>query len=94
MWIKDAIGAARTIRQVRKGGMTEPLALVSAAELDNDRYWLAQRDWENQLMQRCIIGMTLRQSPCEYCEEHAHGCLQPQHNGRGCKNWWLRFLQQ
>ena len=92
-WIKDAWGAAMAIRAVRKGGNTEKLALVEEQELIENRHWLAQRDYENQLMQRVIIGTTNYESICQSCEERAT-CQREQKDKRGCKDWWLRFLTE
>lgn len=91
-WIKEAFDAARVIRQIRKSGETEKLALVQEAELLDNRSWLAQRDYENQLMQKCIAGMIEGRSPCWWCEE-CKECKRKEHmSSKGCKNWWLRFL--
>lgn len=93
-WIREAIAAAKVIRQVRKGGETAKLALVQESELQDMRQWLAKRDYENQLMQQCIIGGTNYISPCNWCEEDKEGCTREQHGKRGCKDWWLRFLTE
>lgn len=93
-WIKEAIAAARVIRQVRKSGETEKLALVQEAELKDSREWLAKRDYENQLMQQCIAGMIEGRSPCWWCEE-CKECKRKEHmSPKGCKEWWLRFLTE
>lgn len=90
-WMKEAIAAAREIRRVRKSGITEKLALVDEAELKDNRSWLAQRDYENQIMQQCIDGMIAGRSPCWWCEE-CKECKQPQHMKKGYDGWFLRFL--
>ena len=93
MWIKEAWDAAKTIRQIRRSGETEKLALVQEAELLDNRSWLAKRDYENQLMQACIAGMIEGRSPCWWCEE-CKECKRDQHMKKGCKDWWLRFLTE
>lgn len=90
-WIREAFAAAKTIRQVRKSGETAKLALVAEEELIDSRNWLAKRDYENQLMQQCIIGTTRYQSICDFCEEMAE-CNKAAKGKRGCDGWWLRFL--
>ena len=90
-WIKEAIDAATTIRQVRKSGETAKLALVVEEELIDSRNWLAKRDYENQLMQQCIIGTTRYESICDFCEEKAE-CKKEALGKKGCDGWWLRFL--
>ena len=92
-WMKEAYDAARTIRSVRKKGIKEKLALVQEDEILDNRSWLAQRDWENQLMQQCIAGMIEGRSPCWWCEE-CKECKKEQHMGKGCSDWWLRFLTE
>jgi hypothetical protein len=92
-WLKEAITAARVIRQVRRSGETEKLAIVQESELQDMRLWLAKRDHENQLMQACIIGGTKYISPCNWCEENKD-CTREQHGGKGCDGWWLRFLTE
>jgi len=93
-FLKDAISAIRAVQAARKAGAEGNLAIVQEDELLDNRHWLAQRDWENQLMQKCLIDhITYQASPCEYCEEHAIGeCNNEQHGKRGCKDWYLRFL--
>jgi hypothetical protein len=90
-WMKEAIAAAREIRRVRKSGITEKLALVAEDEIVDNRQWLAQRDWENQLMQRCIAWMIEGRSPCWFCEE-CKECKRKEHMKKGCDGWFLRFL--
>lgn len=92
-WIKDALAAALTVRQVRKSGNTAKLALVEEEELIENRHWLAQRDLENQLMQQVIIGTTNYKSICNFCEENSE-CKRDQKGKRGCADWWLRFLTE
>lgn len=92
---KDMIAAALAVRAARKSGVTGPLALMEVAELEEEKLWLAKRDYENQLMQQCIIGGVNYESPCNWCEEHRLGeCKKTQHGGRGCTDWWLRFLTE
>jgi hypothetical protein len=90
-WIKEGFSAALVIRSIRKSGETAKLALVQEDELTDNRSWLAQRDYENQLMQQCIAGMIEGRSPCWWCEEEKD-CKRDQHMKKGCKEWWLRFL--
>jgi hypothetical protein len=95
-WLKDAWEAAKVVYAVRKSGEKAKLALVPEDELVFDREWLAQRDYENQLMQQTIQGMIQipHISPCSSCEEHRTGeCTRPQRMGKGCVDWWLRFLK-
>lgn len=94
-WFRDAWEAFKVVRAVRKSGEQAKLALVPEDELVWDREWLAQRDYENQLMQQTIKGMIQipHISPCTSCEEHRTGeCNRPQRMGKGCTDWWLRFL--
>lgn len=92
-WIKDAIAAAKTIRAIRKQGETCHLALVDEEELIDNRNWLAVRDYENKLMQECILGFHNHIPPCNYCEEAARKtCNKASRPERGCEDWWLRFL--
>lgn len=94
--VKEMLQAARAVRDARKHGVTEDLVLVPARELWEDKLWLSKRDYENQLMQRCIIGTTMGGgdgSICRYCQEHAEGaCDKDAHMKKGCTEWWLRFL--
>jgi len=90
-WIKEALDAAKVIRQVRKSGEDAKLALVQETEILDNRSWLAKRDYENQLMQQCIAGMIEGRTPCWWCEE-CKECKREQHMKKGCKEWWLRFL--
>lgn len=92
-WIKDALGAAMAVRAVRKAGNNQKLALVEEAELIENREWLAKRDYENQLMQRVIIGTVNYESICLHCEER-NECNREQKDKRGCAGWWLRFLTE
>lgn len=94
--LKDAISAIRAVQAARKAGAEGNLAIVQEDELIDNRHWLAQRDWENQLMQKCLIDhITYQASPCEYCGDHAIGvCNNEQHGKRGCKDWYLRFLTE
>ena len=94
-WIKEALGAARTIRALRKSGETCKLALVDEAELMDHRQWLAIRDKENKLMQELIMGLHSGRNVCKYCEEYSHGCDKADRTyGLGCNDWWLRFLTE
>lgn len=91
---KDAIAAARTVLKVRKSGEMGCLALTLDDELRDNRFWLAKRDYENQLMQKCIIdGITEGKSPCEWCEEREE-CAHAECMKKGCDGWWLRFLTE
>lgn len=91
---KDAFAAARTVLKVRKSGEMGCLALTLEDELRADRYWLSKRDYENQLMQKCIIdGITEGASPCWWCEER-EDCEHKEHMKGGCGDWWLRFLTE
>lgn len=91
-FLKDVIDTARAVKAARKAGAEGNLAIVHEDELLDSRHWLAQRDMENQLMQKCIADMiTYENSPCHYCEEN-NLCKREQHGKRGCKEWWLRFL--
>ena len=94
--IKDTIAAIKAIREARRAGETGPLCVVPEQELVDDKSWLSRRDYENQLMQRCIIGTTMGGgdgSICRYCQEHAEGaCDKDAHMKKGCTDWWLRFL--
>jgi hypothetical protein len=93
--LRDMLSAVKAVRVARKSGAEGPLALIEATELENERIWLAKRDYENQLMQQCIIGGTNYESPCNWCEEHRIGeCKREQHGKRGCSGWWLRFLTE
>lgn len=92
-WLKDAISAAKTVRAVRKSGNVRPLALVEEQELIENREWLAKRDYENQLMQRVIIGTSHWESICQSCEARAE-CKREQKDKRGCDEWWLRWLTE
>ena len=93
--LKDMWSAAQAVRAARKSGVTGSLALMEVVELEEEKLWLAKRDYENQLMQQCIIGSINYESPCNWCEEHRLGeCRKTQHGGRGCKDWWLRFLTE
>ena len=78
------------MRQIRAEIPVGNLAIVLQDELDGNRLWLAQRDYENQLMQVVIDGMIKGKTPCEYCEELAEGSCKG--SEFGCRNWWLRFL--
>lgn len=95
-WIKDVIDATRAIHDARKAGEKGELAVVSLNELWEDKLWLSKRDYENQLMQKCIIGTTMGGgdgSICQYCEEHIEGeCHKDAYMKKGCTEWWLRFL--
>jgi len=99
--LREQIAAARMIRLVRKSGETGKLALVLEEELVDNRVWLAKRDHENQLMQQCIFGMIEGKSPCEWCEDFKE-CSALSKNeqpygfrfGKGCKDWFLRFLTE
>ena len=95
-WIKDVIAAAKAVREARKAGENGALTLVPEQELWEDKSWLSRRDYENQLMQRCIIGTTMGGgdgSICRYCQEHAEdACNKDAHMKKGCTDWWLRFL--
>lgn len=90
-WSQEAKQAAKLIKHIRAQGNEEPLALVEEKELMENRVWLAKRDYENQLMQRVIIGTTKYESICQSCEEYAE-CQKEQKDKRGCDGWWLRFL--
>ena len=91
--LKDAISAIRAVQAARKAGAEGNLAIVQEDELLDNRHWLAQRDWENQLMQACIRDIMDYKTPCYYCEENEE-CKREQHGKRGCKDWWLRFLTE
>ena len=90
---RDAVSAARTVLAVRKRGVEEPLAIIPDDELRRERIWLASRDYENQLMQQCILSMTQGKAPCEWCEENAE-CTRMERYHHGCDGWWLRFLTE
>ena len=93
--LRDMLSAVKAVRVARKSGAEGPLALVEVSELEHERNWLAKRDYENQLMQQCIIGTVNYESPCNWCEEHRIGeCKREQHGKRGCSGWWLRFLTE
>lgn len=93
-WSREGIEIAKIVRELRREGVVEELAIVLRSEITDNRRWLAQRDYENQLMQQCINGMICDQSPCLWCEEHngPTGCDRPEHMKKGCTAWWLRFL--
>lgn len=94
-WIKEALGAARTIRALRKSGETCKLALVDESELMDNRQWLAIRDKENKLMQELIMNLHSGRNVCKYCEEYKGGCNKADTTyGLGCGDWWLRFLTE
>ena len=97
-WIKDIIDAAKAVHEARKAGETGPLCIVPEQELWEDKLWLSKRDYENRLMQRCVVGTTMGGgdgSICRYCEEHAEGeCDKDAHMKKGCTEWWLRFLTE
>ena len=93
MRCKEAWQVARLVMQLRKSGITCELAIVDEDELLDNRHWLAQRDYENQLMQACICDIMDYKTPCTYCEENAE-CKREQHGKRGCRDWWLRFLTE
>lgn len=92
-FLKDVIDTARAVKAARKAGAEGNLAIVHEDELLDSRHWLAQRDWENQLMQSCIRDIMDYKTPCSYCEENAE-CKREQHGKRGCREWWLRFLTE
>ena len=92
-WSQEAKQVARLIKRLRAQGNTEPLALVEEKELLDNRIWLAKRDYENQLMQRVIIGTTKYESICQSCEDHEE-CKREQKDKRGCEEWWLRWLTE
>ena len=96
--IKDTIAAIKAIREARRAGETGPLCVVPEQELVDDKSWLSRRDYENQLMQKCIIGTTMGGgdgSICRYCQEHAEdACTKDAHMKKGCTDWWLRFLNE
>jgi len=95
-WIKDVLGAAAAIHEARKAGVEGSLLVVPEQELWEDKLWLTKRNYENRLMQRCIVGTTMGGgdgSICQYCEEHAEGaCHKDAYMKKGCTEWWLRFL--
>lgn len=94
--VKEMLDAAKAVRDARKHGVTDDLVIVPAMELWEDKLWLSKRDYENQLMQRCIIGTTMGGgdgSICRFCQEHAEGaCKKDAYMKKGCTDWWLRFL--
>ena len=90
-YTKEQRELARTLAEMRVNGDTRSYALIPVDEIMESRNWLAQRDYENQLMQKCIAGMIGGLSPCDWCEEKAN-CKKKQCGNRGCKGWWLRFL--
>lgn len=94
--LREALSAFHTVLMVRKSCENRPLAVVLEEEMQEEHRWLAVRDYENQLMQKCITDTTAEggyKSICEYCEEHRIGeCKRPQYMKKGCKDWWLRFL--
>lgn len=97
-WIKDSIHAIQAVRDARRAGVEDELIVVPLQELWEDKLWLSKRDYENQLMQKCIIGTTMGGgdgSICRYCEEHIEGeCDKDAHMKKGCTDWWLRFLTE
>lgn len=92
-WSQEAKQVVRLIKKLRAEGNTEPLALVEEKELLDNRVWLAKRDYENQLMQRVIIGTTRYESICQSCEDYEE-CKREQKDKRGCEEWWLRWLTE
>jgi len=96
--IKDLIAAYKAVRDARRAGETGALCVVPEQELWEDKLWLSKRDYENQLMQKCIIGTTMGGgdgSICRYCQEHAEGaCDKSSYMKKGCTDWWLRFLNE
>lgn len=92
---KEAFQVARLVMRIRKDEPDIPLSLIPDSLLAEDAQWLSVRNYENQLMQQCIFGMTRWETPCTYCEEHRLGvCKKPQHMGKGCEDWTLRFLTE
>lgn len=96
--IKDMLGAIAAVREARKAGVEGPLMVVPEQELWEDKLWLSKRDYENKLMQRCIIGTTMGGgdgSICRYCQEHVDKeCHKDAYMKKGCTDWWLRFLTE
>lgn len=92
-YTKEQQELAKELRSIRVTGDTRSYALISVDEIMESREWLAQRDYENQLMQKCISDMIGGKTPCTYCEEYKD-CNKKQKDNRGCKGWWLRFLTE
>ena len=90
-YTKEQQELAKELRSIRVTGDTRSYALISVDEIMESREWLAQRDYENQLMQKCISEMIGGGSPCKYCAERDE-CGKKQKDERGCRGWWLRFL--
>lgn len=90
-YTKEQRELADYLRKVRQSDDKRSYALICVDEIMESRNWLAQRDYENQLMQKCIADMIGGGSPCKYCAEHDE-CGKKQKDERGCKGWWLRFL--
>ena len=93
-WIKDAVEAAKLIRQVRKGGEAGKLSICTEDTWEEQRKAALYMARSYTLAYDCIEDMAKGKSRCRWCL-FRDGCKDPKRgNVRGCPGWALTLPEE